>query len=129
MKFFFNTIKINLYKKDTSTTFMFRTKKIGTSRPQEYVCYITQEIMQEPVTLSSGNSYEYLAAVIWLRSNNTDPITAEKLTNKTIIPNPDLKKVINDWKIRSKPSLFHEPKILAAQRIADEQWQSSLRKR
>lgn len=42
---------------------MLRTKKIVTTCPKEYVCHITQEIMQEPITLSSGNSYEYLAAV------------------------------------------------------------------
>jgi len=59
-----------------------------------YKCNITGEIMEDPIILADGYTYERAAAVKWLNSNSTSPVTKLELTNKNMIPNINLKLMI-----------------------------------
>tara|TARA_B100000482_G_C12607897_1_gene297836 strand:- start:1488 stop:2900 length:1413 start_codon:yes stop_codon:yes gene_type:complete len=64
--------------------------------PHEYVCPITQDIMNDPVVASDGHSYEREALVSFMKyGNGKSPLTRQKLTS-TIIPNINLKKRIRE---------------------------------
>ena len=55
--------------------------------PDEYICPITAEIMNDPVSTMDGFTYERAAITEWLRTNNTSPSTGALLESTTLIPN------------------------------------------
>lgn len=57
-------------------------------------CPLTHEIMQDPVVLVDGHSYERKAIEAWLKEHNTSPVTKEPLSTKVFYPNLVLKHVI-----------------------------------
>ena len=58
------------------------------------ICPITLDIMVDPVILvETGQSYSKAALVRWLAQNDTDPISNNKLTDKTIRDNHVLKSL------------------------------------
>ena len=71
--------------------------------PRDYVCPITQEIMETPVSDSLGYSYEKAAMECWLIDHNTSPVTGERLPNKRLTLNHSLRSLIEQWK-SSRPS-------------------------
>lgn len=50
--------------------------------PRNYVCLITQEIMENPVSDFFGHSYEKAAIKCWLNEHNTSPMTGKRLQKK-----------------------------------------------
>jgi len=66
--------------------------------PSEYMCPITTEIMEDPVILADGRSYERSAIVRWLTTSKRSPMTGETLEHSTVLPNINLKALIEDWK-------------------------------
>jgi len=69
--------------------------------PRDCVCAITQELMQDPVVVADGNSYERVAIETWLaRGSRTSPLTNELLPHTTLTPNLALRKVISDLEAR-----------------------------
>src|SRR3990167_3976284 len=67
------------------------------SIPNEYLCPITQELMTDPVVITSGHTYERTAIETWLQDHDTCPLTKTKLRHKTVTPNHTLKKLIGDF--------------------------------
>lgn len=65
-----------------------------------YTCPITFKPMEDPVTLSSGHSYELAAIREWLGKNNTCPMTREQVTDKpeTLKINRGLQQMIARFK-------------------------------
>ena len=62
---------------------------------EEYgICPITQEYMENPVLVPSGNYYEKSAIIDWINKHNTDPMTREKLTVDMLIEDEEYKKEI-----------------------------------
>jgi hypothetical protein len=53
--------------------------------PEEYICPITMDIMQDPVVTSDGHVYEKRAIQKWLLTNNKSPLTNCEIS-KEIIP-------------------------------------------
>jgi hypothetical protein len=47
--------------------------------PDEFVCPISCEIMEEPVTTLAGNTYEKASIMAWFRTHQTDPLTNARL--------------------------------------------------
>jgi hypothetical protein len=43
----------------------------------EFVCAISHELMTDPVSTSTGQTYERAAIARWLASHNTDPVATE----------------------------------------------------
>jgi hypothetical protein len=65
--------------------------------PNVYICPITLKLMEDPVILSDGTSYEREAIERWLRSSDRSPKTNQPLPNKTMIPNTALKILIREY--------------------------------
>jgi len=72
---------------------------ISASRvPNEFMCPITTEIMEDPVTLADGRSYEHTAIERWLQSSKRSPMTGQELPHTNMVPNVNLKALIEDWR-------------------------------
>ena len=55
--------------------------------PDDFICPITAEIMNDPVSTSDGFTYERAAITEWLRTKDTSPKTGATLESKILIPN------------------------------------------
>ena len=66
--------------------------------PVEFVCPITQTLMQDPVLTIQGNVYEHAAITEWLQSHTTDPLTNNHLTAFTLIPCNPIKSEIEEFR-------------------------------
>lgn len=64
--------------------------------PNEFICPISLELMDDPVICNDGYSYEKKAILNWLKKSNISPMTREPIYNLLI--NKQLKELINDWK-------------------------------
>ena len=69
--------------------------------PAEYLCPIVMDVMTDPVICADGFTYERSAIDEWLRSHNTSPKTNEQLETRNLIPNRNLKILIEEWKGRN----------------------------
>ena len=67
--------------------------------PQEYVCIITQELMENPVIAEDGYSYEKEAIQRWMREHrNQSPMTRQVMDPSKLIDNRNLKDAIETYK-------------------------------
>ena len=62
------------------------------------ICPITQEYMEHPVLCPSGNYYEKSAIIEWIKKNNTDPLSREKLTVDMLIEDEEYKNKIIEFR-------------------------------
>ncbi|CAF3608242.1 unnamed protein product [Rotaria sp. Silwood1] len=68
------------------------------SIPSNFICPITQDIMENPVLLvEDGHSYEKSALERWLKDHNTSPLTNNQLKSQTFVINYTLKSIIEDF--------------------------------
>ncbi|CAA3021765.1 E3 ubiquitin- ligase PUB23-like [Olea europaea subsp. europaea] len=67
--------------------------------PPYFLCPITLEIMKDPVTLSTGITYDRESIEKWLFSqkNDTCPVTKQILVDSELTPNVTLRRVIQSW--------------------------------
>lgn len=68
--------------------------------PSFFLCPISLELMRDPVTLSTGMSYDRESIEKWLTSGrNTCPTTNQTLepSNQELIPNHTLRRLIQAW--------------------------------
>merc|ERR1719238_1913982 len=70
--------------------------------PDEYIDPITQELMEDPVKLPSGNHMDRPSITRHLLSDETDPFTRARCTVDMLIENPELKAEIAAWKAQRK---------------------------
>ncbi|KAJ4843659.1 hypothetical protein Tsubulata_010162 [Turnera subulata] len=77
--------------------------------PKDFVCPITGQLFNDPVTLETGQTYERKAIQEWLkRGNTTCPITRQPLSaNSLPKTNYVLKRLITSWK-EQYPDLAQE---------------------
>jgi len=81
--------------------------------PYEYVCPITQALMEDPVQATDGRIYERTAILKWFERSAKSPMTNMRITNFNLKPLPKLKSEIHDFKKRNKVEFrsgghFHE---------------------
>jgi len=70
--------------------------------PEEFICPITLDLMKDPVMASDGNSYERSEIENWFKlGNKTSPKTNDILEYTLLIPNNNLKILINEYKERN----------------------------
>ncbi len=72
----------------------------GVEIPNEFLCPITLEIMQDPVIASDGNTYESSAILQHISMNSEyprSPLTRDILQSNILIPNNNLVKMIEDF--------------------------------
>lgn len=79
---------------------------------QSFYCPITQEVMEEPVEIASGQTFERSAIEKWLeKGNRTCPTTKVELENTEIKVNLALKQSIQEWKERVTASSIAAMKL------------------
>ncbi|XP_052187070.1 E3 ubiquitin-protein ligase PUB23-like [Diospyros lotus] len=68
--------------------------------PSHFLCPISLQLMRDPVTVSSGITYDRESIERWLFSckSNTCPVTKQSLSDSTdLIPNHALRRLIQAW--------------------------------
>ncbi|XP_075509533.1 E3 ubiquitin-protein ligase PUB23-like [Primulina tabacum] len=67
--------------------------------PPYFVCPISLEIMKDPVTVSTGITYDRDSIEKWIfsQNNNTCPVTMQALFDPELIPNITLRRLIQSW--------------------------------
>ena len=63
-----------------------------------FVCPLTCDIMDDPVVLSDGVSYERRAAAEWCAACSRSPVTGEALVGGVAVPNTVLRAAIQRWR-------------------------------
>ncbi|GMI99492.1 hypothetical protein like AT5G37490 [Hibiscus trionum] len=71
--------------------------------PRHFICPIALDLMKDPVTLSSGITYDRESIEKWLEDGNfTCPVTNQVLRSFDQIPNHSLRKMIQDWCVENR---------------------------
>lgn len=61
--------------------------------------------MRDPVTVSTGQTYDRASIESWVATGNTTcPVTRAPLTDFTLIPNHTLRRLIQDWCVANRSS-------------------------
>ncbi|MED6124871.1 hypothetical protein PIB30_063029 [Stylosanthes scabra] len=92
----FETVDINnnIEKSETRLS----TEMITTVNPEDFRCPISLEMMTDPVTVSTGQTYDRASIKKWLKAGNTVcPKTGENLSNTELVPNRTLKRLIQQF--------------------------------
>ncbi|XP_026231804.1 WD repeat, SAM and U-box domain-containing protein 1-like [Anabas testudineus] len=76
-----------------------KAEQSGSEAPDEFLCPITRELMEDPVIAADGYSYERESIESWIRGKNkTSPMTNLPLQTTLLTPNRSLKMAITRWK-------------------------------
>ncbi|KAK9266200.1 hypothetical protein L1049_012533 [Liquidambar formosana] len=76
---------------------------IGVQIPYHFRCPISLELMCDPVTVSTGQTYDRASIESWVATGNTTcPVTRAPLTDFTLIPNHTLRRLIQDWCVANR---------------------------
>ncbi|OMO74095.1 hypothetical protein CCACVL1_16975 [Corchorus capsularis] len=71
---------------------------VGVQVPYHFRCPISLELMRDPVTVSTGQTYDRTSIEAWVATGNTTcPVTRAPLSDFTLIPNHTLRRLIQDW--------------------------------
>src|SRR3569832_533287 len=68
------------------------------SKPEEFNCPLTQDIMKQPKMTRTGHSFERDAILEWIRLHSTCPLTRKPLALHDLIPNRALEVKVQTWK-------------------------------
>jgi hypothetical protein len=74
--------------------------------PNEYICCISQEIMNDPVKTSDNHTYDRVSIERWFQTCHTSPLTGLVLNDISLTPNTILKNHIQEF-IRLKMNNSH----------------------
>ncbi|KAG8059031.1 hypothetical protein GUJ93_ZPchr0002g26012 [Zizania palustris] len=70
----------------------------GLQVPWYFRCPISLELMCDPVTVSTGQTYDRDSIESWVATGNTTcPVTRAPLADFTLIPNHTLRRLIQEW--------------------------------
>ncbi|KAF8378823.1 hypothetical protein HHK36_030172 [Tetracentron sinense] len=71
--------------------------------PNHFRCPISLDLMKDPVTLSSGITYDRESIETWMEAGNyTCPATNQVLRSFDQIPNHAIRKMIQDWCVKNR---------------------------
>jgi hypothetical protein len=71
--------------------------------PKHFLCPISLDLMKDPVTLSSGITYDRESIEAWLEGGSfTCPATNQVLRSLDQIPNHSLRRMIQDWGVANR---------------------------
>ncbi|XP_074587811.1 E3 ubiquitin-protein ligase PUB23-like [Curcuma longa] len=74
--------------------------------PPFFLCPISLEIMEDPVTVATGVSYDRRSISRWLAEHDTCPVTNQRLTDLTLTPNATLLRLIRSWSTTTTNAAF-----------------------
>ncbi|GFZ17482.1 plant U-box 13 [Actinidia rufa] len=73
-------------------------KLLNSLNPEDFRCPISLELMTDPVTVSTGQTYDRASIRKWFKAGNLlCPKTGEKLPNTELVPNSTLRKLIHQF--------------------------------
>ncbi|XP_061356382.1 U-box domain-containing protein 26-like [Gastrolobium bilobum] len=76
---------------------------LGVQIPYHFRCPISLELMRDPVTACTGQTYDRASIESWVATgNSTCPVTRAPLTDFTLIPNHTLRRLIQDWCVANR---------------------------
>ncbi|KAL3814240.1 hypothetical protein ACJIZ3_015508 [Penstemon smallii] len=76
---------------------------INVQIPYYFRCPISLELMSDPVTVCTGQTYDRSSIESWVATGNTTcPVTRVPLTDFTLIPNHTLRRLIQDWCVANR---------------------------
>ncbi|KAJ4967550.1 hypothetical protein NE237_019399 [Protea cynaroides] len=71
--------------------------------PYHFRCPISLELMRDPVTVCTGQTYDRSSIESWVATGNTTcPVTRAPLSDFTVIPNHTLRRLIQDWCVANR---------------------------
>lgn len=71
--------------------------------PYYFRCPISLELMRDPVTVCTGQTYDRSSIESWVATGNTTcPVTRVPLSDFTLIPNHTLRRLIQDWCVANR---------------------------
>ncbi|KAJ0973123.1 hypothetical protein J5N97_021082 [Dioscorea zingiberensis] len=74
------------------------------SIPLLFRCPISLDLFTDPVTLSTGQTYDRPSIEQWLaRGNRTCPVTMQRLHDTSLVPNHTLRHLIDQWLLTCTP--------------------------
>ncbi|XP_077240059.1 U-box domain-containing protein 28-like [Tasmannia lanceolata] len=80
-------------------------KDLSLTIPSFFKCPISLDVMDSPVSLSTGVTYDRISIQTWFdNGNNTCPATMQILQSKDLVPNHTLKRLIQIWSESSSSS-------------------------
>ncbi|WOL04101.1 hypothetical protein Cni_G12822 [Canna indica] len=70
----------------------------GVTIPHHFRCPISLELMRDPVTVCTGQTYDRPSIESWVATGNTTcPVTRVHMADFTLIPNHTLRRLIQEW--------------------------------
>ncbi|KAA8536206.1 hypothetical protein F0562_028684 [Nyssa sinensis] len=76
---------------------------VGVQIPYHFRCPISLELMRDPVTVSTGQTYDRISIESWVATGNTTcPVTRAQLNDFTLIPNHTLRRLIQEWCVANR---------------------------
>ncbi|XP_072970903.1 U-box domain-containing protein 26-like [Typha angustifolia] len=70
----------------------------GVQIPYHFRCPISLELMRDPVTVCTGQTYDRPSIESWVATGHTTcPVTRAPLADFTLIPNHTLRRLIQEW--------------------------------
>lgn len=76
---------------------------IGVQIPYHFRCPISLELMCDPVTVCTGQTYDRSSIESWVATGNTTcPVTRVPLSDFTLIPNHTLRRLIQEWCVANR---------------------------
>ena len=74
------------------------TQALRPAVPSQFLCPITQEIMDDPVTTADGHAYERAAITRWLSDgHDSSPAKGARLPHKELAPAVALRQLIREF--------------------------------
>ncbi|GFP84584.1 U-box domain-containing protein 26 [Phtheirospermum japonicum] len=76
---------------------------ISVQIPYHFRCPISLELMRDPVTVCTGQTYDRPSIESWVATGNTTcPVTRVPLMDFTLIPNHTLRRLIQEWCVANR---------------------------
>eukprot|EP01018_Ginkgo_biloba_P028435 Gb_16349 [translate_table: standard] len=79
------------------------SRRLQIEVPNLFRCPISLEVMRDPVTLCTGQTYDRSSIEKWLEEgHNTCPITMQLVENQSMLPNHTFRRLIQDWCVANR---------------------------
>lgn len=78
----------------------------GQELRDEFTCPITRQLMRVPVIAADGHTYDRSAIERWLLHHDNSPKTGERLEHRMLVPNHNLKRLVDDLVLEGGAGLY-----------------------
>lgn len=93
-----NTEKKKKYTEKEKEEILEKISEKGIEIPSKFICTFKQDLMfPDEVVMYNGRAYSKAYLINWLKNQDKDPYTGQKFYNKSIQPNFQLEREIEDW--------------------------------